>query len=643
MDVLVYTQPAAGSTATDPPALVTLLRAILHPFYTVQAITASSLASHPWEKSCALLVLQPTGSAVTGLPMPPKAGEAVQRYVENGGRVLTLGLDMLVGARRSGEGQLQLYDPRSRRHISPTAPAGVPELRSGNVRLRTGELLSDVVGLSSPFSDAASGSALARWEQASSDGTETEGQNVAAVELPVGEGRISAWAVNFTEDTIQSSNNQLRLFLQSIVASTGLSVPSGSAEIEKETGGAAAAPPHRPLPQFLVTAKLITTEIILASLGVPTPESFSTTSSAASPSFVLKDTADTFGFHFCTPEAALGLLQQARADDAHAGGDTIKSVIVLPPAVIPSLAVTPKFDLQLYFNNLEKARKANGLPDVSQEGSCGMGEALFYGEAVTSTQTMLDKNQHLASRLPPPILSLATHQLAGRGRGRNTWLSPAGCLQFSLLLRAAPPALPAPRLVFVQYLFGLAVVRACRDAAVLGPEAGAGVRLKWPNDVYVVRGGEKKKIGGVLVNTSFSGGKVDIVIGCGLNVSTPPPIASLSLLSPAQQPPLRPETVLPVILAKFEALWAAFVQGRGSWAPFADAYLDAWMHSDQLVTLTTLTPPRPVRILGITPDHGLLRTLPERAAWGGAEEGYIDLQPDGNSFDLMAGLIRSKT
>ncbi|TFY71787.1 hypothetical protein EVG20_g1215 [Dentipellis fragilis] len=640
MDVLVYTQTAAGSTATDPPALVTLLRAILHPFYTVQAITASSLASHPWEKSCALLVLQPNGPVGTGLPMPPKAGEALQRYVENGGRMLTLGLDMLVSARRNGEGQLQFYDSRSRKHISPTTPVVVPELRSGNVRLRTGQLVSDVVGLSSPFSDAASGSMLAQWDQASSDVAETKRQNIAAVELSVGEGHISAWAVNFTEDIIQSGNHRLQIFLQNIVSSTGLSVPSGSADAKEEIAAPTASPPHRPLPQFLVTSKPITTQIILASLGVPTPEAFSTTSSATSPSFILKDTADTFGFHFCTPEAASELLQQARSDVAH--GETPKAIVVLPPTVIPSLAVTPKFEIQLYFDNLAETREANGLADMSEEGSYGVGEALLYGEAVTSTQTMLDKNQHLSSNLPPPILSLATHQLAGRGRGSNTWLSPDGCLQFSLLLRVSLASFPASRLVFVQYLFGLAVVNACRDKEVLGADGGANARLKWPNDIYIERGGEKKKVGGILVNTSFSGGKVDIVIGCGLNVSTPLPISSLSLLN-SGQPPLRTEAVLPVILAKFEVLWNTFVQGRGSWAPFEDAYLDAWMHSDQLVTLTTVTPPRSVRILGITLDHGLLRTIPERTAWGGGEEGYIDLQPDGNSFDLMAGLIKSKT
>lgn len=45
---------------------------------------------------------------------------------------------------------------------------------------------------------------------------------------------------------------------------------------------------------------------------------------------------------------------------------------------------------------------------------------------------------------------------------------------------------------------------------------GKVVRLKWPNDIYVVLGEREsdwKKVGGILVNTSFTGGKVDIVIG----------------------------------------------------------------------------------------------------------------------------------
>jgi len=65
-------------------------------------------------------------------------------------------------------------------------------------------------------------------------------------------------------------------------------------------------------------------------------------------------------------------------------------------------------------------------------------------------------------------------------------------------------------------MFSLAVVEACRDETVLGPKTGEQVRLKWPNDIYAVVGEGKedqRKIGGILVNTSFSGGKVDIVVG----------------------------------------------------------------------------------------------------------------------------------
>ena len=63
------------------------------------------------------------------------------------------------------------------------------------------------------------------------------------------------------------------------------------------------------------------------------------------------------------------------------------------------------------------------------------------------------------------------------------------------------------------------------------------------------------------------------------------------------------------------------------------------------MTLTTTTPHRQVRVVGITKDHGLLRTIPE---WNGTGSfrstvEYVDLQPDGNSFDLMANLIKSKT
>ena len=94
------------------------------------------------------------------------------------------------------------------------------------------------------------------------------------------------------------------------------------------------------------------------------------------------------------------------------------------------------------------------------------------------------------------------------------WLSAYGCLHFSLALRI--PKVPTHKLVFLQYLFPLAVVEACRDEAVLG-RYGEAVRIKWPNDVYAVLGeGERKelrKIGGVLMNKGIVDGDSQIVVG----------------------------------------------------------------------------------------------------------------------------------
>lgn len=73
------------------------------------------------------------------------------------------------------------------------------------------------------------------------------------------------------------------------------------------------------------------------------------------------------------------------------------------------------------------------------------------------------------------------------------------------------------------------------------------------------------------------------------------------------------------------------------------------MVSNEIVEVTTVTPPQRVKIVGITPDFGLLRTLPigqsDSGSYGGFHQSspFIDLQPDGNSFDIMAGLIKSKS
>lgn len=85
---------------------------------------------------------------------------------------------------------------------------------------------------------------------------------------------------------------------------------------------------------------------------------------------------------------------------------------------------------------------------------------------------------------------------------------------------------------------------------------------------------------------------------------------------------------------------------------------DSFLFSGEIVRLTSHVPPLSVIISTITLDHGLLRTIPIRgsdSSYGSSEYDryrkpannwnepeFIDLQPDGNSFDIMKGMIRKK-
>ncbi|KAI0822378.1 class II aaRS and biotin synthetase [Trametes gibbosa] len=664
MDVLVYSGPS-----TSPPSLshtLTALRAVLLPHYAVQPVAHQSLAAHPWTATCALLVI-PAFVAGTSGAIQPAAAAAVQKYAERGGKVLVLGTDVRVRESRArvsisagiesvslaDQGLLTLTDGGARLNFSvmPTkasgeAIVGVP----ATLTLADGSSVGPLIrppGAAIDLSDAASAdrpTVLANYD------TSDESRAVAGVKTRIGDGAAIFWSAHleyslreeiassilckhnpFTPQELATREEGRVRVLRESLAALGLTLPARGSAVP------------RPSPQVLTGAPWRPGIVrrILEGLDITDLE---TTSDKG---VEIKDSNDAFIIHPASASSTVFGIDQA---EGYVNEDPAtwnpKHVVAFEGGGLPARELVPRFDLKTYYTALEDARKVQDLSENYIDEGWGMGEALLYGDVVTSTQTMLDKNTALLTTLPTPLLSLASSQLAGRGRGGNVWLSPPGCLQFSLLLRTSLSALPGPKIVFVQYLLALAVAEACRDATVLG-EDGARVRIKWPNDIYVeIPGsGERKKIGGILVNTSFSAGRVELVIGCGLNVLNPPPIASLAqLLPPGSERHPTMERTLAAIMAHFERMWTAFVAARGSFAPFMDLYLDRWLHSDQLVTLTTVTPPRKVRIVGLTPDHGLLRTLPERDGWGGGQgTEYIDLQPDGNSFDLMAGLIKTKT
>ncbi|QRV84816.1 hypothetical protein RhiJN_12832 [Ceratobasidium sp. AG-Ba] len=117
---------------------------------------------------------------------------------------------------------------------------------------------------------------------------------------------------------------------------------------------------------------------------------------------------------------------------------------------------------------------------------------------------------------------------------------------------------------------------------------------------------------------------------------------SLAQLFPDGLPEsLTMENVAANLMATFETMWCQFVEAEGSFEPFLNLYLERWLHSDEPVTLETTTPSTRVRICGISTDNGFLQTLPEPGQSLSSGE-FIYLQPDGNSFDMMKGLIKTK-
>jgi BirA family biotin operon repressor/biotin-[acetyl-CoA-carboxylase] ligase len=108
------------------------------------------------------------------------------------------------------------------------------------------------------------------------------------------------------------------------------------------------------------------------------------------------------------------------------------------------------------------------------------------------------------------VVILAEQQTAGRGRRGKQWVSPfAANIYLSIVWDFEQGA---QALEGLSLAVGVAVKRALSVCGV------PGVKLKWPNDIYV----EQKKLGGILLEMiGDPAGHCTVVVGVGLNVSMP--------------------------------------------------------------------------------------------------------------------------
>ncbi|XP_052835484.1 biotin--protein ligase isoform X4 [Drosophila gunungcola] len=258
-----------------------------------------------------------------------------------------------------------------------------------------------------------------------------------------------------------------------------------------------------------------------------------------------------------------------------------------------------------------------------------IGRLVIYAPVVSSSMHVINNLELINGLAVLPV-----QQTSGVGRSNNQWLSPPGCAMFSLQLHLAMDSALGSRLPLLQHLIGAAIVNSLRGHKHYGV---LDISIKWPNDIYA---NGNQKIGGLVINTTLQGSQAIVNIGSGINLNNAKPTVCINDLirehntrAPNKLPMLTYELFIAMIFNEIERLLGE-VQ-NGDFDSFYALYYSLWLHSGQTVKICLQNEQeREAEIVGID-DFGFLKVkLPT---------GTIEtVQPDGNSFDMLKGLIVPK-
>ncbi|KAJ3098247.1 biotin holocarboxylase synthetase [Phlyctochytrium planicorne] len=641
MNVLIYN--GSGTSKGSVESTIKALRESLSSSYDVMAVDANVLIKEPWQDSTSLLVM-PGGRDLPYVEkLSPQETLKIRTWVQNGGRYLGICAGAYFACERVefevGRGGYEVKGSRDLSLVPGVAKGScTPGFRYNDegtacaVTLACGDGILGEKGGSNVTVCANGGPFFAIPETAASsdsniniiaryqDGVVPEAfGKPAIVAKTFGKGHVvlSGPHVEFdptavgVEDslaaTLMKTNDTRKLLLKRLLSDLGLRLnvePDDSESAEKT-----------PSVAFLCThSDADAADTWLKPFSVP----------GSKTTFAATDIVNDFTITSTDHD-----YNQPITTDSQ--NERLVRIRYYTNNQIPSPEKTPKFSMGDYFAYLEKARQQH------DQSVWKFGSVLLYGETMHSTHTLLEKNSKVFGGAPEGLTCLASQQLAGRGRGRNSWISQDGCLQFSFSFTHRNPRTA----LFIQYLFALSVVDALRSQP--GYEE-APFRIKWPNDIYAVvsaSDGTKtyQKLGGILVTSSYESGVFNILIGCGLNVSNLRPTISINEIlrskpSTTHLKPFRTEQVLALVLSNFESMYRDFTKddkGPFPFERFLPKYYKYWLHSGQKVTLEGQGA---VTILGID-ETGPLKAIDTKG------DTYL-LQPDGNSFDMMKGLLYKK-
>jgi BirA family biotin operon repressor/biotin-[acetyl-CoA-carboxylase] ligase len=137
-----------------------------------------------------------------------------------------------------------------------------------------------------------------------------------------------------------------------------------------------------------------------------------------------------------------------------------------------------------------------------------MGHSLVFMPECHSTNDEASRLIQNSNVLEGTVV-ITENQTSGRGQRGNTWFSePGKNLTFSILIK--------PSFLTVKNQFSLNVAFSLGLFDYLTKALGAGVKVKWPNDIYV----NGKKICGILIENHIQAQHIQhSIVGIGLNVN----------------------------------------------------------------------------------------------------------------------------
>ncbi|KAL2128801.1 hypothetical protein VTI74DRAFT_8621 [Chaetomium olivicolor] len=687
LNVLVYT--GTGSTLESVRHCIYSLRRLLGPNYAVNPLTESALLKEPWAPTCALLVFP--GGADLGYcrVLNGTGNRAIAQYVRCGGAYLGFCAGGYYGSSRCefevGNPDMEVVGNRELGFFPGTCRGGAFRgfayhsergAKATDIRVKKGAF-TDCEGLPDEFKcyyngggvfvDAdkmatESGSVKVLAEYVGDLAVDSGVGKAALVYCKVGKGAALLTgphpefdAVNLSHQSdvpgyddliaaLKGDEEARTSFLKACLTKLGLEVSPGTANVPSLSKIHLSALQPAEVGELLCSFDDIITKDGGEEYIKGDNDLFHLEKPDSRWSLTSLSEALSAEFEACKRKPG-----RSSPDPTTTDYNATPKRIVSHDAAWPEPKETPYFNHSVFYSSLREFRAIDTEAET-------WGNVLMYGEVVTSTNTLLEQNHNLLSKLPTGFTLAATTQVAGRGRGANVWVAPPGSLIMSTVINHPAHLAMSRPIVFLQYLAALATVEAVKSYNG-SLYASLPIRIKWPNDVYVrdpkrpAHENAYVKVCGILANCAYSAGNYQVVLGIGINTNNGRPTTSLDALLPilesvgGKRPePFRIERLLARILTRLEVLYGEFCRDGFS-RELERRYYTHWLHTNQVVTLEAEGGVK-ARVVGITRDWGMLMAEEVEAdGINGAlrSTGKVwALQSDENSFDFWRGLVKRK-